>query len=135
MSQNLLSFSYVYKDGIFRPVIEIMISNKIKVTNPFEALVDSGSDKNLFPAEIGESIGLIFDKNNFKILYGIGGVKIKAYTKKITLHVYRFSFETFVDFSYEQGTALLGRHGFFSLFKSIKFKEDERFLDIELKDD
>lgn len=135
MSRNFLSFSYVYMDGIFRPRIEIQIANKGLITNSFEALVDSGSDTNLFPARIAESLGINLNNKNFKTIYGIGTTSIKAYTKKVTLHLYKFHFETYVDFSYEQRTPILGRNGFFDLFKSIKFKEGERFLDIELKDD
>lgn len=134
MSQNFLSFSYIYMDGIFRPRIEIQISNRGLITNLFEALVDSGSDTNLFPARIAESLGISLEEKSFKTIYGIGATSIKAYTKKITLHLYKFNFKTNIDFSFEQRTPILGRNGFFDLFKSIKFKEGERFLDIELKD-
>lgn len=142
MPQNkIISFSYVpysikdpntgvYLGEIFRPIIAINISFGGVISHTFDALVDSGSDTNLFPARLGEYIGINF-KNNFKIVYGIGGVKVKAYTKKIKLHLLNFSFDTEADFSYEQQIPLLGRNGFFTLFKSINFKEEERFLDIE----
>lgn len=134
MSKNFLSYSYMYTEGIFRPVLEVALSDNGLISNPIRALVDSGSDKNLFPALVAESLNIKLDKLNSKTLMGIGGVRIKAYTAKINLHLYKFSFRTNIDFSYEQRIPILGRNGFFNLFKSIKFKEEEKFLDIELKD-
>lgn len=98
MPQNkIISFSYVpyvikdpdtgaYLGEIFRPVVAISISYGRLISHTFDAIVDSGSDINLFPARLGEYIGINF-KNNFKIVYGIGGVRVKAYTKKIKLHI------------------------------------------------
>lgn len=137
MSSKIISFSYtpfeIPEVGVkFRPVIEIGISHKGLIIPVIEALVDSGSDKNLFPAWIGERLGVNFNERNYKFIYGIGGIEIKAFTQKVKLHLVKYTFETEVDFSYEQNIAILGRDGFFNLFKSIKFREKERFLDIEL---
>jgi hypothetical protein len=140
MPSKVISFSYtpfnIPEVGEkFRPVISIAISYGNTIFSGIEAMVDSGADKNLFPAWIGTRLGMNFNSSEYsKIIYGIGGAQIKAFTQKVRLHIYKFSFDTEIDFSFEQQIPLLGRDGFFSLFKSIKFKEGERFLDIELKD-
>ncbi len=141
MSSKTISFSYIPFNipevgEKFRPVVNIALSCKNTIFSGIDAMVDSGADKNLFPAWIGQWLGIDFKKLTYTtIVYGIGGVEIKAYSQKVKLHLNKLSFETNIDFSYEQHLPLLGRDGFFSLFKSIKFKEEERFLDIELKDD
>jgi hypothetical protein len=46
---------------IERPVIEVVLHNLRDVTAPvvgYEALVDSGSDRNIFPAELAEVLGI-----------------------------------------------------------------------------
>jgi len=141
MSSRIISFSYTpfYIPEVgekFRPIINIAISHKNTISSGIKALVDSGADKNLFPAWMGEWLGINFKKHEYnKIIYGIGGAEIKAYTQKVKVHLHKFSYDTEIDFSFEQQIPLLGRDGFFNLFKSIKFKEGERFLDIEMKGD
>lgn len=88
---------------IFYPVIPLRISYGHKLGRPFQALVDSGADRNLFP--------------------------IKAFTHKIKLYLGVEVFKTEADFSYEQGVPLLGRAGFFNLFKRVTFKESDRVVE------
>lgn len=121
-----------YLGDIFKPKVPIWISCKSKATLPFHALVDSGSDRNLFPAQLGEKIGINI-KDGIKIpILGIGGIKIKAYTHKANLHIEKCTFDTEVDFSYEQQIPLLGRRGFFDLFKRIDFNEKTRMVGFKL---
>lgn len=140
MPSKIIGFSYTPFDvpevgEKFRPVVNIAISHKNTIFSDIEAMVDSGADKNLFPAWIGEWLGINFKKLTYnKLIFGIGGIEIKAYTQKVKLHLHKLTFDTEIDFSFEQQIPILGRDGFFSLFKSIKFKEEERFLDIELKE-
>lgn len=137
------SFSYLpisipdRKNGrfkeIFCPYIPIRIStNQSNQSFPFDALVDSGSDRNIFPALIAEYIGIDLKRLKSYFMYGIGNSKILVYPAKITLWVGTNKFNTEADFSYEQDTPLLGRQGFFNLFKSITFKDSERFVYLEL---
>lgn len=111
---------------VFRPTVPIKASYGKKVLGPFQALVDSGSDRNLFPAEIGEILGISVKKGSSSPIFGIGKVKIFAYTHKIILCVERNSFEVEVDFSYEQKVPLLGRTGFFDQFKRVLFRERKK---------
>ena len=68
---------------------------------------------------------------NHKVIQGIGGVTITAYIGKINIWVGTKKYETEADFSPEQKLPLLGRNGFFNLFKSIKFDENRKILYIE----
>lgn len=115
----------------FFPFIDIRISHKNIISESFRALVDSGSDRNLFPAKVGELIGINFEKSIARTIKGIGGIRIKAYTRQVKLYLYDHAFDTEIDFSYQQDLLLLGREGFFNLFKGIRFREKDRFLDLE----
>jgi len=111
---------------IFRPTIPIKISFKNKITGSLQALVDSGSDRNLFPAEIGEILGIPIKKSVPRSVFGIGKAKIVVYTHKVALHFEKCLFEVEIDFSYAQKIPLLGRIGFFDQFKRILFKERKK---------
>ena len=143
MSNKIISFSYTgfpiidpsigrVINEIFRPIVPIRISYGHHLSRQFDALVDSGSDRNLFPASIGEAIGVNFKKIKPIFITGIGSIQIKAYPIKVTLFLGSNAYTTEADFCFEQRLPLLGRNGFFSLFKGLKFKEKEQFLDIYL---
>lgn len=114
-----------------RPIILIRISYGHHLSWEFEALVDSGSDRNLFPAYLGEIIGINFKKVKPLKIGGIGSSQVNAFPVNVKLFIGTTSYQTVVDFSYEQQIPLLGRNGFFNLFKSIKFDENNRFFYIE----
>ena len=133
---SITYFPYPYFDSkagvikeVFKPTVPIRIGFNRKFTDWFQALVDSGSDKNLFPAELGELVGIDIKNVKVRPVYGIGGVKINSYTHKINLNIEKCNFETEVDFSYEQKFPLLGRFGFFDQFRSIEFREKQRKIE------
>lgn len=140
---NKFSFSYYpypikdKKSGkitgeILRPSIPVRMSyKKGQPGRPFQALVDSGSDRNLFPAAFGKLAGINIEAGIKTTIEGIGGHKMTAFAHKITIHVYSYSFNTEADFSYEQEMPLLGRNGFFNFFKRIDFKEKKRMIDFK----
>lgn len=140
-----ISFSYIPfnhlddKTGklveIFRPMALIRVSfARGAISRPFDALIDSGSDGNLFPYQLGEILGISFKKIKPKIITGIGNHQIKAYTSKINIWIGNSRFESEADFNHDQMTPLLGRNGFFSLFKSLSFNEAKKMVDIVVKD-
>ncbi|EKD85032.1 MAG: hypothetical protein ACD_38C00104G0012 [uncultured bacterium] len=117
---------------IYRPMIAIRISKDHgTISLPFDALLDSGSDRNLFPLGFATSIGLQFKKTKPKQIIGIGKVIIDAYSSSINIWIGTTKYQTEVDFSPQQQTPLLGRNGFFNLFKSVKFDEQGQFVYIE----
>lgn len=111
---------------LFRPTVPIKVSYKNKTTMFFQALVDSGSDRNFFPAEIGEILGIPIKKGIPRPIFGIGKVKIPAHTHKVIINFEKCSFEAEVDFSSEQKVPLLGRSGFFDQSKRVLFRERKK---------
>ncbi len=117
---------------VFRPTVPIVVSSKGILSWEIQALVDSGSDRNLFPAKLGEIIGINIKGGDTRPIQGIGNSKINSYTHKIMIHIAGHSFETEADFSYDQQSLLLGREGFFKFFKKIEFKEKEKSVEFRI---
>lgn len=116
----------------YLPLIPIRVSNDQGQISPqFDALLDSGSDRNLFPISLAKYLGIDFEKSKPSRVYGIGNGHINAYPAKIILWLGNKSYEIEADFSQEQNIPILGRSGFFHLFKSIKFDERGQFVYIE----
>ncbi len=115
---------------IFRPLIPIQLINQKKTSLLFEALVDSGADKSLFPLDIGESIGIDFSKLKPNKAKGIGGFQVTTYSSPIILKLKNQHFETVADFSKEIDYPLLGRDGFFNLFSKLEFDEKKKKLSL-----
>lgn len=117
---------------ICRPQIPIRISYKHKLLGYLiSALIDSGADNNLFPSYFGQKIGLNIKKGEEFNIGGIGNIGIKAYRHKIKIFVDSYSFETYVDFSDDQQTPLLGREFFFKFFKNISFDENKKIVSLK----
>lgn len=119
---------------IFRPMITIRLSIRHgSITPAFDALADSGSDRNLLPGRWGDILGINFKKIRPRVIRGIGGININVYPAKVNIWLVGEKYSTEADFSYEQKDPLLGRKGFFDLFENVCFKEKERFTVISLK--
>jgi len=90
---------------IYRPMISIRISkNHGQISPSFDALIDSGSDRNLFPLKFATSLGIHFRKIKPKQIAGIGKVIIDAYTSKINIWLDTKKYQTEVDFSPQHQT-------------------------------
>ena len=122
----------VFLAKVLRPKIPIFISSGKKTSDLFHALVDSGSDRNLFPARLGELVGLDIENGKKSFIYGIGSIKITAYEHEVNLHFGRLILKAKVDFSLEQDMPLLGREGFFDLFKRIYLREKKKMIDFKV---
>ena len=120
-------------DKVYKPIIPIRLSyHHSNPTQFFDALVDSGSDRNLLPVGLGVLAGVNFKKAKKTKIIGIGNHVINAYTSQINIWVEGKEYKTEADFSPEQQVPLLGRRGFFDLFKMIQFDENKKWIDIEL---
>lgn len=117
---------------IYRPLVPIQIVFYNKSSLLFEALVDSGADKSLFPLDIGTQIGIDFSKIKPNKAKGIGGMIVNTYSSPIQLKIKNETFETVADFSAEIDYPLLGREGFFDLFSKIEFQHQKKKIVIEL---
>ena len=116
---------------IDRPTVFILINNTkahLISKTPVKCLVDSGADRNLFPASSGEAVGIKIKSGERRVFGGIGDIKIEAWSHKVVLHVVNdFKISTQVNFSYNQEVPLLGMDGFFNKFSKITFDEDRRW--------
>ncbi len=119
---------------VARPVVKILLNYKHgKIFGPISALLDSGSDYNLFPSEIADVLGIKLTKGALKVTEGIGGKTIKTYRHYgIKMFVEGYSFETSIDFSKEISVPLLGQQGFFDKFKQISFNRRDEEITIEV---
>lgn len=114
------------------PFIPIQLHFKEAVRS-FYALVDSGAERNLFPAELGELIGIKIKMGKLASIFGIGQHEIEGYTHVVNLSLGRITnFNTEVDFSFEQNVPLLGRNGFFDFFRSVSFRERRKIIELRL---
>ena len=115
---------------ISRPYIPIRLIGSNGIWEGY-GLIDSGADRNLLPLRFATGAGIQFKKTKPRKIYGIGSGYIDAYTAKVNLWVGTKKYETMADFSPQQNVPILGRDGFFNLFKSIKFDESGKFVYLE----
>lgn len=116
---------------ILRPKIPIRLSANYHISKILvDCLFDTGSDRNLFPADWGRSLGLRIEKGKPTKIGGIGGKVIIAYTHSVTLFVGVHKIVSEADFTDEQNLPLLGRIGFIDKVKEITINEKKRFVKI-----
>jgi len=118
---------------IGRPVLDFTLNYKHSRMFSTAGLLDSGADYNLFPGEWCRVLGINLTKGMPVDISGIGSrVPLKGYRHHgIKIYLPKFSFETAIDFCMEQGTALLGRTGFFDKFKRIIFENQKQIATLE----
>lgn len=114
---------------ITRPFVKIRLKYNHKIDKfPTVCLLDSGADRNLFPSQWGQVLGINIYKGVERTHTGIGGTKLTSYTHNVGLYFGSYLFQTEVDFSDIQIFSLPGRVGFFKYFKSIVFDEENKTL-------
>ena len=129
---------------IGRPIIQVILRNLRDPHAPviaYEALVDSGSDRNIFPSELAELLGI--DLTATEDVRYVGGVvageRRPVYFHPVEMEVGSLggpAFMTMVGFMPEfskGGHGLLGRKGFFNEFSFVKFMDAERIIEIGSK--
>ncbi len=132
-------FPVVNKSGkkigeVARPIIYFSLNYRHgKMFGPMGALIDSGADYNLFPAEIASALGISLRKGIEKINEGIGGKRVKTFRHSgIKIFIEGYSFETTIDFGEEISVPLFGQQGFFDKFKQITFNRREEEIIISV---
>src|SRR3989344_7774697 len=114
---------------ILRPKIPVRLSANFNTSKVLiDCLFDTGSDRNLFPADWGRSLGLKIEKGKKVKIGGIGGKEINAYTHTVALYVQGNKIMTEADFSDEQTTPLLGRIGFMDKVEEIIINEKKIYI-------
>ncbi|MDP2736842.1 MAG: hypothetical protein Q8O59_03660 [bacterium] len=128
-----MKFKYKNIGGALRPIIPVEISYQDRSVR-YEVLVDSGADKNIFDAEIGEILNIDIEKGERGQVGGITGVLQTLYAHPVEINVGGYKYKTKVAFLRNMpafGYGVVGQLGFFDFF-IVKF--DYLKESIELKE-
>lgn len=118
--------------AIYRPYVLVKLGNRNKWSKNFiKALIDSGSDHNVFPSSFATEIGLDYKKCEYRKIIGVGGFPIDSYMSFTTIKVENKELKTIIQFGENIQTPLLGREGFFNYFDYIKFNVKKRIIEIK----
>ena len=99
--------------SVWKPFVEVRINYKTAHIDCL-ALLDSGADNCLFPAEVGEYLGINVRNGKTKIFGGIGKGEVKAYFHDVLLRIDNLGFKCCAGFTYDKlPYVLLGQKGFF----------------------
>jgi hypothetical protein len=102
-----------------RPVIEVGLTLGGQVI-PSNALIDSGADVSIFPADIGEQLGIDIRSGEKGFASSMrGAVLEETFLHRITLKVGELYYSTVTSFSYapmRRNYGILGQQGFFDIF-------------------
>lgn len=126
----------------YSPIVSTILENKIhRLEFSFDSIIDSGADYCVFPAYLGELIGLNVELGQRLPMYGVGGKEILYFHHiKVIVIIEKqaWEFKCFVGFSKKmniKGLGFLGRQGFFNLFNKIEFLENQRKLRLIAEED
>ncbi len=126
----------------YSPLVETILQFQNQRLNfKFPSVIDSGADFCVFPAQLGELIGIDIEKGKKLLTYGVGGKDILNFhhVKVIVIMENQpWEFSCFAGFSRKmnhKGVGLLGRQGFFNLFSKIEFLENQRKLVLTIEGD
>ncbi len=113
---------------VYRPYVPLILCMNHKVKkDEIACLLDSGADRNIFPAAMAESLGVDITKGKKVLHYGIGKGGLIAYAHKVKLYLGNYGIDTEVDFSIDHDFPLVGRQEFFRFFKRVSILEKGKF--------
>ncbi len=114
------------KPLVARPLIPVfLVGNNQKTPTPWYALLDSGADRIIFPAELAVYAGVtVIESGVPEPVVGIAGQRADVYYHNLAIEVLGDprTFPAEIGFSPEIVLSLLGR-SFFRHFKSVIFSE------------
>jgi len=121
---------------ISRPIIPVILSAQKGVVARsvnVDALLDSGADKCLFNAEIGEALGLELEKGERETFSGIEGGRLFVFIHEVYIQVAGIDRTTKVEAGFVRGlniSAIVGQDGFFDSFR-VSFEKDRNIIEIK----
>ncbi|MBI4095188.1 MAG: hypothetical protein HY435_03280 [Candidatus Liptonbacteria bacterium] len=117
-----------------RPYIPVYLrSDGTRTRSPYFALLDSGADRVLFPADLAIEVGIEdIETGNLEPTIGIGNQRVDVYYHPLILQVLGDTRALSTDVGFSTGITLpiLGR-SFFRHFKAVIFAEAKE--EVELK--
>lgn len=98
----------------------------------YNCLIDSGALISHMHGEFGRRIGLNIESGRYFISKGVRGISFPTYIHTVEFKLRDFNCKIDVAFSdsYDFDVGILGREGFFDLFK-IHFYQKENFFELE----
>ena len=129
-----MKFRYRDYDGVPRPVIPVVLSHGDKSFG-CEVLVDSGSDRCFFDAEVLIELGINQHEGIFQEVFGVAGNRSSSYHHPITIKVGDISYDIEAGFVPLLGGGLVsygfaGQKGFFDKFV-VKFNLPKKEIEVK----
>lgn len=127
-----LSHPFSRKKYILRPIIPVSLNNQSSSIR-YEALIDSGSDFNIFPTEIAARLSI--DLKNSKMIHfsGVEDLSVEGHVAGILLNINHQNFKTNIVFAdLPSATGILGQNGFFDIF-TVKFDLSNEEIEVKAK--
>jgi hypothetical protein len=123
------------KPLVARPLIPVFLVNGARRTRTsYYALLDSGADRIIFPADLAEEVGIgNVESGTLEQTVGIANQRTNVYFHRLAVQVAGDRRELSVDvgFSREVGLPLLGR-SFFEHFKSVTFAQPKGEIELRV---
>lgn len=131
-----MEFPYVNIEGCFMPMLKVTL-RKGEHEIDAEALVDSGSMRNIFDAELASLLGIddIAENGIETEIFGVTGEKRIGYAHDIVLGFSDYQINTnivFLEGMPDLFKAILGQEGFFDI-GSIRFRYPKRVFEISVR--
>ena len=131
-----MKFSYKkYNPQVLRPVIPIEILRK-NISVPYEVLVDSGSDTNIFDAQLTEILGLDLLSGKRAEVAGVTGEAEVFYVHELDIkvggHLFKNTAVGFLKNIGQYGYGIVGQKGFFDIFV-VKFDLVKEEIELKLR--
>ena len=120
------------KKYILRPIIPVSLSFR-SLAIRYEALIDSGSDFNIFPIEIAQKLNINLKNSKTIHFSGVEDSSIQGHIASVFLSINHASFKTNVVFAdLPSSTGILGQNGFFDIFK-VNFDLSREKVEVNAK--
>lgn len=120
------------KKILLRPIIPVIILKDKRFVG-YQALVDSGSDYNIFEAGVAQLLKIKLSTGHKRQMSGISGEKVKGYEHIVRLKIAGKEFKEKIIFSNqipENSFGVLGNEGFFNHFK-VDFDYKNKITEIK----
>lgn len=116
----------------YLPMLEVKLhANHLLSPHQINAIMDSGSNLNLFHSFYGHQIGINVKKGKLVKVKGIGNMEMDTYLHEVNLKIGQFTIPTKIHFSdYQQYHQIIGTC-VFSYFKRVIFHTVKKTLILE----
>ncbi|MDP3724047.1 MAG: aspartyl protease family protein [bacterium] len=125
-----------YSPGIIRPVIPIEIIYK-NTAVPYEVLIDSGADMNIFDAQLVEILALDLTSGKSARVAGITGMEERYFLHTLDLkvggHLLKNVEVGFLSNIGQYGYGVVGQKGFFDRFV-VRFDFQKEEIELTLRE-